>query len=62
MVNMNWELKKAYELSINDFEIALRHTSFWEFSRRSYLTKKIKEYELKIDKMLVEANELNLDT
>jgi hypothetical protein len=42
MVNMNWELKKAYELSINDFEIALRHTSFWEFSRRSYLTKRIK--------------------
>ena len=41
-------LKKAYQITIRDFEIDLRHTEWYRFKRRRELRKKIDYFEEKL--------------
>lgn len=47
----------AYEITIRDFRIALRHTEWWEFKRRRYLQKQIAHYEGLL-RLLTEKNSI----
>ncbi len=46
-------MKKAYIQTIDDLEIALRHTAWWRFKEMSRLQEEIKHYE----KLLKDLNE-----
>ena len=44
-------MKKAYLETINDFEIELRSTPWWNFRTVNRLTRHIEHYENKLDKL-----------
>lgn len=56
-----FDQKKAYETTIRDFEIAIRNTGILRFKERAYYSKMIKEYENKIDTLLIKSGQLDLD-
>ena len=41
-------LIKAYQITIRDFEIDLRHTEWYQFKRRRELRSKIEYFEAKL--------------
>ena len=42
-------MKEAYETTIEDFEIVLRHIDWWRFKRIYWLNKQIDYYEGLLD-------------
>lgn len=44
----NKDLKKAYRITINDIEIAIRSCGLFDFKERRMYKKELKEYETKL--------------
>lgn len=52
---------EAYQITLRDFEIALRHTPWYHFKAINNLSNLMEEYEKKIDKFYLERGDLDLD-
>jgi len=59
-LDMDWDLKKAYEATIMDLEKAIRNSSWYEWAYRKVLRSEVNRYEIKISDMLDAAGELDL--